>query len=103
MTGKTLRRILEIPFSAKFLGRLLASKPSREPQLQQFCAKCEQSLNILEVLYGRSWDGNQMVMLDFNIPRSALSWIVEASFRPAMRPKLLILDSVHNTRICLPH
>jgi hypothetical protein len=88
--------------AVKFLGLLLDSKLLWEPQLIWLHLKYKQSLNILNVLCGRSWGRDWMVML----------WLYHAlihlqidygsfTYSSTTKSKLSIIDPVHNTMIQL--
>lgn len=49
--------------AVRFQGLPFDSKLLWEPHLRWLHTKCRQSLNIVKVLSGRSWCGDQMVML----------------------------------------
>jgi hypothetical protein len=56
-------RVLPFAPILEFLGLILHSKLSREPHMRYLRVKCERPLNILNVLSGRSWGGDRMVLL----------------------------------------
>jgi hypothetical protein len=49
--------------SVMFLRLFLDSKLSWEPHLWWLRVKCQESLNVLKVLFGRTWGGDRTVML----------------------------------------
>jgi hypothetical protein len=61
------------------------------------------TLFILNVLSGRSWGGNRSVML--KLYRWLVRWKIDYGsfvYGSATKPKLFIIDPVHNTGIRLP-
>jgi hypothetical protein len=95
---------ITLPFvmMVKFLGLIVDTKLSWEPHLRYLLVKCEQSLNVLEVLFGRSWGGDQMAILQLyhTLICSMINYDIFV-YDSATKSKLSIMDPVHNTGICL--
>jgi hypothetical protein len=91
-------RVLPFVRTLKFLGLILDSKLSWEPHMRYLRVKCERSLNILKVLYGRSRGGDRTVMLGL-YPELICSKTDSGSFvsASAKNSKMYITDRLHSS------
>jgi hypothetical protein len=86
----------------QFVGLILDSKLSWEAHLRRLLVKCEQSMNVLKVLSGRSWGRDQTVILQlYQLLLCSKGDYGSFVYGFATKSKLSIINPIHNTGIHL--
>jgi hypothetical protein len=93
-----------LPFArtVRFLGLVLDSRLIWEPHICQLHTKCQQSLNILHILTGTSWEVGRMTV--FRLCCCLIHWRLNCGYfiyASASKRILCVLDRIHNSAIRL--